>query len=168
MKVKVAVIAALLAVMTMVVPATAQSGKFDAYVGIPWQHAAGSNFYGYEASGTYNLNSWLGLTLDGAQTFNHGTNSYIVAGPTFSLTPLAGKYFKPFVGAYMGTDITPVYGGYNSGLSWLMGGGFDVPLSKRISLRPVNLNYYGFNHHIAGQSITTNSLWYSGGIVLHF
>lgn len=54
------------------------------------------------------------------------------------------------------------------GFAFAVGGGFDIPLSKRISIRPAEVDYLPtrFTNQFANN--TQNNLRYSAGIVLTF
>ena len=135
--------------------------------------------HGGSASAAYNVNRWFGLVGDfggyhagNIQNSGLGVNieTYLF-GPRFSyrtsrrLTPFAQILFG---GAHVNGDVLGAHPSDNA-FAMAVGGGLDVKLSHRFSVRPVQVEYLQtrFNE-ISGPSVTQDSLRLSTGIVFHF
>ena len=134
------------------------------------------NTNGWDASVTFNGNNWIGFVADFGG--NYGTLMYkdinawadvsihsIMFGP--KITIRRGK-ISPFVQALFGyarlkaKEAGDEY--TENDFAMAFGGGVDVNLSKMISVRPVQVDYFGVKDGFSGDFI--NSFKYSAGIVL--
>ena len=111
---------------------------------------------GFQASITANLNRWFGITGDfGGQysnapdlgpNYNHAsahTSVYeYLVGPRFTKrTERVNVFAHALVGGAAGR--TNLSGFSNSGFALGGGGGFDIHLTSRIALRPLQVDYLG-------------------------
>jgi opacity protein-like surface antigen len=109
----------------------------------------GLNTSGFTVEGTYNVNKVLGVVADfGASYSNKQTNLYsYMFGPRVSLrnnsriTPFAHALFG---GAHASRVPANTPGTFKSasGFAMALGGGLDVKLTQRVSLRPFQGEYY--------------------------
>jgi hypothetical protein len=136
------------------------------------------NLNGWEASGVYNLTSWLGAKADFSGhygSFNgisfHETN--YLFGPQLrmpgKISPFAhalfgGAHTTSGTGFGSGTIITPVGGSPNNGFAAVLGAGIDVKVLPFLYFRPVQIDSLLTRLYSGTQS----QLRYSAGIVLHF
>jgi hypothetical protein len=167
--------------------------KFDLFTGFSYARANPSgttlpsfNMYGGEASLAYNANRWLSGVVDFAgyrtsqltalqpKGFNGNMYTYLF-GPRISyrnstrVTPFAQTLFG-VAHALNGTYLN----GKQTDFAMTVGGGLDLRLSRRISLRPVQADYLltHFNEFETFQLNTSNS-WQKNvrlatGVVFHF
>lgn len=168
----------LLAILTLgSLFATAQSAsKFDVFGGYSYFNGSTSgttgrySLNGWNAQGTYNLNHWLGATADFGgyygSPFSLSTNDYsFLFGPTVSLrTPR----FTPYVHALFGVDRAhqSLLGGSvtDSAFAMAVGGGLDVPVKGRLSVRAAQVDWLRTDHFSTSQ----NNLRVSTGLVFRF
>ncbi len=169
--------------------------KFDLFTGFSYSRANPSgttlpsfNMYGGEASLAYNANRWLSGVFDfaGYRTSEltalhvqpngfHGNMYTYLFGPRISfrnstrVTPFAQTLFG-VAHVLNGTYLN----GKQTDFAMTVGGGFDLRLSRRISLRPIQADYLltHFNEFETFQFNTGNS-WQnnvrlSTGVVFHF
>lgn len=165
-----------------------------------------SLYTGWNAEAQYNTGRWLSLVADFGGRYGKpftavnsvtglpNSSAYsVLAGPAISYRTKSS--FTPFIHALFGWDRTSLsastIAGPSSAVStaatsytdfaMALGGGFDYKISKRFSLRPVQLDYfhtsvnlnsyYGSAYGIGlFQGLTTHqvNLRYSGGIVIKF
>lgn len=134
------------------------------------------NTNGWDASITINGNNWIGFVADFSG--NYGTLMYkdvngwadvsihsIMFGP--KITIYRGK-ISPFVHGLFGyarlksKEAGDEY--TENDFAMALGGGVDVNLSKMISVRPVQVDYFGVKDGFSGDFI--KNFRYSAGIVL--
>jgi outer membrane protein OmpA-like peptidoglycan-associated protein len=159
--------------------------KIDVFAGYSWYDSGmringvklNSDPKGFGIGITYNANKWLGFTLDGAGHFGEGNQAgTILVGPRAIWRQ---EHFQPFVHALGGLHIltfdnTP--GGiYNhKGFAAMLGGGFDIPITRRFSYRLIEGNFlYGHQnlwpktstHGTTGDGaeLRTGIVWNIGG-----
>jgi outer membrane protein OmpA-like peptidoglycan-associated protein len=135
----------------------APTPKVDIFAGYSWYHPGltlnnvrlGDDNKGFAIAPTFNFTKNFGLTVDGSGHFGSsgdGSNSAgsILAGPRFMWRM---EHFYPFVHALVGwqrldTDLL----GSNDGVGLMAGGGFDIPLTSRVSFRLLEANYMWAHH----------------------
>ena len=130
---------------------------------VPLSSAVESNPWGIGASGTYNFNRWLGLTIDGSNHWGSGELTVfkriddmrfdnISIGPKF--TYRAGR-FAPFVEVLAGDHrfVSEVYHSVDK-LGVMVGGGIDVDLSRHFAWRVVRVDY-AYSNYQFGPAATT-------------
>lgn len=162
---------------------------FDVFAGYSWYDPGtrvngiklDSKAKGFAFAGTYNFNKWVGLTLDGAGHFGTdnslGSNQAgtIMVGPRLTWRQ---EHFQPFAHAMVGTQTVTIdsavrHGAYNDwGVGTMLGGGFDIPLTKRFSFRLFEANYVWAHHNYYPDAndrrSNTNGADLRSGIVLNF
>lgn len=158
--------------------ATAQQGasKFDVFGGYSYFNGSTSgaagrySLNGWNGQGTYNVNHWLGATADFGgyygSPFTVSAHDYsFLFGPTVSLrTPHFTPYFHTLFGvdrasaALLGTSIS------DTAFAMAVGGGLDVPLKGRLSVRAAQVDWLRTDHFSTGQ----NNLRVSTGLVFRF
>jgi hypothetical protein len=125
---------------------------------------------GWNAQGTYNLKRWLGATADfggyyGSPFSLSAHNTSFLFGPTVSMRT---SHFTPFVHALFGVDhaSAALFGGSVSDTSFAMaiGGGLDVPVKGRFSVRAAQVDWLRSDHFSTSQ----NNLRLSTGVVFRF
>jgi len=143
---------ALLALFAL--PAAAQDTPklevFGGYQYLHWDLSGGAlNMNGFDASGTYNFNRWVGFSADVSGAYNNSgvqgtTHIYnYMFGPT--LYPLGHHRITLFVHGLAGdghihVDV-PASGGFpaftltDSGFVYAAGGGFDATITRHIAVR---------------------------------
>lgn len=136
-------------------------------VGFPRSVTANANGGGGELE--YNANRWLGIVgdLSGYYVANPqaGVFTYM-AGPRLNLrsrrvTPFAHILF----GGVVATEgIGP---GSNNAFAMATGGGLDIAVSRHVSLRPAQLEYY-MTKFPDGLNDRQNNFRFGAGIVLRF
>jgi hypothetical protein len=119
----------------------------------------------------YNLNNWLGVTseLDGYALISGAANiqpalmTYL-GGPRFTLRRgrISPYVHTLFGGAFSKDDITNA--GYTSRFGMAIGGGADVRVNRRISVRPLQAEYF-LMRFPDGASNRQNGFRYSTGVV---
>ncbi len=147
------------------------------------------NMNGGEATLAYNANSWLSGVADFAgyktgrltdtalpDTIGYKGNMYTyLFGPRFSYRHLGRftPYGQTLFGAAHALNGTYLLG-KQTDFAMTLGGGLDVRLSRRFSLRPVQADYL-LTHFAAFEAsqlqepkLTQNNVRLSSGIVFHF
>lgn len=175
---KAAVLAGLLLFLASL-PGMAQDyPKYEIFGGYSYLHGdtGGSgvslNLNGWNASLSYNVKSWAGLTADfdghygtplGASFNLHN----FLFGPTFShRSDKWSVYVHTLFGASRaGGDITSV-----AAFGMALGGGVDVKVRKNLALRVVQADYLmtRFDPGITSLNGTQNNFRLSTGVVFHF
>jgi outer membrane protein OmpA-like peptidoglycan-associated protein len=148
--------------------------KVDVFAGYSWYNPGltvngiklSSDAKGFGIAPTWNFTNHLGITLDGAGHFgpdgNLGQNQVgtIMVGPRFIWRQ---EHFYPFVQALVGTTILTIDsatpgGTYSQwGPAIKAGGGFDIPLTKRISFRLFEADYLWSHHNLYPQTLTRSN-----------
>src|SRR6478672_2672276 len=116
---------------------------------------------GIGASGTYNLNRWLGLTLDYSTHFGSGEAPLAIDDAGFTNISLGPKitfrsrHFAPFLEALVGDHRLTAEGFHNiDKLGFMGGGGLDVNLSRHIALRLLRADYVYSNYQYGDPAVT--------------
>lgn len=127
---------------------------------VPTMHGGGAQF-------TYNLNDWLGLTVDGSGQTAHDWNRFsIAAGPQFKMRR---PHFEPFAETLVGMQhIAPAPAASESSVTCLLGGGVDIPITTRFAVRPVQLDYTYAHYdklYPAGRTADLHALRYQAGLL---
>ena len=119
---------------------------------------------GIGASGTYNFNRWLGLTLDYSTHFGSGEVQPAVddAGLTnLSLGPkvtFRSRHFAPFLEVLVGDHRLTAEGFHNiDKLGFMGGGGLDVNVSRHIALRLLRADYVYSNYQYGDPAVTAKT-----------
>lgn len=150
--------------------------KFDLFGGYSYFNGSTSgassrySLNGWNAQGTYNFTHSLGLTADigGYYGSPFQTSAHVYSylfGPTVQFHT---EHVTPFVHALFGVDNfhADVIGGSGSDSSWAMalGGGFDIPVKGRLSIRAAQVDWLRTNHFSTSQ----NNVRISTGVVFRF
>jgi outer membrane immunogenic protein len=186
---KVNVVVCLLALVSLFGTATYAQDvpKFDLFTGYSYLRAnpdttgLGSfSMNGGSASLSYNANSWLSGVADfGGYHANNilgtgvdGTLSTYLFGPRVSyrrdsrFTPFGQVLFGV---AHIGGNNGLGFSSSNNSFAMTIGGGLDVKLSNRFSVRPVQVEYLLTHFNELGLGAQNqNNLRVSTGIVFHF
>jgi len=161
--------------------------KFDVFAGYSYVRenpstsgVDGFNSHGGSASIAYNANHWLSGVADfGGYHSNNilgtgvdGTLSTYLFGPRISyhrdsrITPFGQVLFGV---AHIGGSNGLAFSTSNNSFAMTVGGGVDVKISRRFSIRPAQVDYLltRFNEFGTGAQ-TQNNLRVSTGVVFHF
>jgi len=127
-----------------------------------------SDAKGFAIAPTWNFTDHFGITIDGSGHFGPsgslGQNQVgsVMIGPRWIWRM---EHFQPFVHALVGLNLLTIDsatpgGTYNNkGVGIMTGGGFDIPLTRRISLRLFEANYSWAHHNLYPQTADrSNSL----------
>jgi hypothetical protein len=140
-----------------------ETPKVEVFGGYSW---AGGDFHGWNGSVTGNVNKWFGVVADfsghygseqeGTIRINQNAHSFLF-GPKVSFR---GKRLVPFGYAVFGAtrfeESAVVFGqrfsASDTGYSSAFGGGLDVKVNDRVSIRTFQLdyfrpNFFGEAHH---------------------
>jgi outer membrane protein OmpA-like peptidoglycan-associated protein len=148
--------------------------KVDVFAGYSWYNPGltvngiplSSDAKGFGIAPTYNFSSHFGITLDGAGHYGPdgkpGQNQVgtLMVGPRFIWRQ---EHFYPFVEALAGITILSIDsatpgGTYSQiGPGIRVGGGFDIPLTKRISFRLFQADYVWGHHNLYPQTLTRSN-----------
>jgi opacity protein-like surface antigen len=155
-----------IACLVLVAPlsiAAQETPKVEVFGGYSW---AGGNFHGWNASATGNVNKWFGVVADfsghygseqdGTIRINQDAHSFLF-GPRVAYR---GKRLMPFGYAVFGAtrfhQSAVVFGqrlsASDTGFSMAVGGGLDLKVTDRVSIRTFQLdyfrpNFFGEAHH---------------------
>ena len=163
------------------------TSKFDVFAGYSYVRenpstsgVDGFNLNGGSASIAYNANHWLSGVADfGGYHSNNilgtgvdGTLSTYLFGPRISyhrdsrITPFGQVLFGV---AHIGGSNGLAFSTSNNSFAMTVGGGVDVKISRRFSIRPAQVDYLltRFNEFATGAQ-TQNNLRVSTGVVFHF
>ena len=144
--------------------------RFDNGAGV-----SASNLNGVIGSFGWNVKPWLQVVADSSYNFVtvSGVKSVMYGnhwGPRIFYRGRNRWGLTPFVEGLVGgtrADITvPGAGGYTTSqnvLSYKVGGGLDMKLSRKIEIRLLDVDYYRTSF---GTSLYQNNYWASAGIVL--
>lgn len=160
--------------------------KFDIFAGYSYfrdnpstSGVSSFNLHGGSASAAYNVNHWLGAVADfGGYHANNilgtgidGTLSTYLFGPRVSyrkferITPFAQTLFGVAHASGSGFGVTST----DNAFAASFGGGVDVKLSHRFSIRPAQVEYLLTRFpETTGNRQTQNNLRVSTGVVFHF
>ncbi len=136
------------------------------------------NLNGWEVSGVFKPNRWLGLGADFSGHYGsfNGASYHLqtyLFGPQISLPGKISPFAHVLVGgahATSGTGIipnffvTPANGRPNNGFAAAFGAGIDIKIAPFVSLRPVQIDYLATRF----DSSTQSQPRFSTGVVLHF
>jgi hypothetical protein len=122
--------------------------------------------------GGYNNNNIRGFDVDNTMftyLFGPRFNTHGERVNVFGQTLLGGAHISGSAGPlfFPGTVTTGAEESNNS-MAFLIGGGFDVNVSKHVAIRPAELDYLLIRFNPGNQSETQNNLRYSAQIVFKF
>ena len=154
----------------------------EIFAGYSWLHPGGHGDLGYKVpdlasgvdfSNTYYLPSLhnIGLLADGSAHFPHDGNGvgYALFGPQFKYHT---NTFSPFARAFIGfANMSPdCCGGTKTHVAVGGGGGFDLNINQRFSIRLAQVDYIYSNYSqrfLSGYSTQWNSIRLAAGVVLN-
>lgn len=156
----------------------APTPKVDIFAGYSWMDPGGrvgtvslpSINKGFGVTTTYNVNQWAGLSIDAEAHYGDSERiATVMVGPRFKLRQ---EHFEPFAHALFGLHRLSLTGlGTDNRIGGVLGGGFDIPLTRIFSLRLIEADYVWAHHNFRPTIASTSNL--SGarlrsGIVLNF
>jgi len=174
----------LLGLTSILVAQDAPTPKADIFAGYSWINPGlelngvklNSDAKGFAIAPTYDFSKNFGLTLDGSYHQSSGspgsnTLGTLMVGPRFSAPQ---GHFVPFVHAMVGVEFLSTW--FNTSTktdpALRVGGGFDIPLTNRISLRLIEGDYVWSHHNFYPttpiRSNNTNSGEVRSGLVFNF
>ncbi|MBZ5568542.1 MAG: hypothetical protein LAN64_11895 [Acidobacteriia bacterium] len=125
----------------------------DIFAGYSWMNPGGNvgNFKlpsiskGFGVTPTFNFNRWAGFSVDIDAHYGDNVNvATFMFGPRLKLRE---EHFEPFLHTLVGLHRLSVDGvGTDNRIGAVLGGGFDIPLSRRFSFRLVEADYV-WGHH---------------------
>jgi hypothetical protein len=131
--------------------------KVDVFAGYSWYDPGlrvngiklDSNPKGFGLGFTYNFNKLFGLTLDGGGHFggDNNTSGTVMFGPRLKFRQ---EHFEPFIHAMTGLhllNVRPLGGENDKGIGVKLGGGFDIPVHSRVSIRLFEADYVWAHHN---------------------
>ena len=168
------ILAALLGIFAIAVPARAQNEtpRIEVYGGYDYVRVSdlgdSYNFNGGSGQFAYNANRWLGIVGDfgGYYTsdgFHAGVLSFL-AGPRVNfrghgkMTPFA----QVLLGGARSIDTSPL-----NAFAMTVGGGLDYKISQHFAIRPVQAEYF-LTKFSDGASDRQNNFRYGAGVVFQF
>jgi outer membrane protein OmpA-like peptidoglycan-associated protein len=156
----------------------APTPKIDIFAGYSWMNPGGkvanvslpSLTKGFGVTSTYNLNKWVGLSVDAEGHYGDLENiSTVMFGPRIKLRQ---EHFEPFAQALVGLHRISLAGlGTDNRVGAVFGGGFDIPLTRIFSLRLIEADYVWAHHDFRPTIAATTDLQGArvrSGIVLNF
>lgn len=137
----------------------------DIFAGYSWLDPGGSvgplnlesMSKGFGLSPTWNFNKWGGLSFDfGAHYADNVRIATVMAGPRLKLRR---ERFEPFVHALVGLHRLSITGlGTDNNFGTIVGGGFDIPVSRTIGVRLIEADYVWGRHDFAPTLAGTHNL----------
>ena len=142
--------------------------KVDIFAGYSWLNPGGSvngvkltgAAKGFGVDTTYNFSKYVGLSFDGAGHWGGNADmGTLMVGPRFLYR---GEQFQPFIHGMVGLnrlDPNPPFGlPADNGIGLKVGGGFDIPLKRYVSLRLFEADYIYSHHNFKPFTATTTNL----------
>lgn len=144
----------------------AQDEKVEVFGGFSYMRFESSNLNGFEISGQYKLNDWLGGVADFSGHYGSisgiGTSTYTyLFGPQISLP---SDKISPFGHLLIGGAHNSTGGVGNSSFSLALGGGLDAEMIHGLHWRLIQADYLMTQFASRSQ----NNFRFSTGIVLRF
>jgi hypothetical protein len=130
--------------------------KVDIFAGYAWMDPGGNlgprkletMSKGFGVTSTFNLNKYLGISLDGGGHYSDTNNvGTIMAGPRVMWR---GEEWQPFLHALVGLHRLSVAGlGTDNHVGVTVGGGFDIPVNPTVSIRVIEADYVWAKHNFS-------------------
>ncbi len=125
---------------------------------------------GWAGQYTSNLNHWAGIALDANGHYDAFGNAHSIAfGPQFRLRR---EHFTPFGEVLLGVQFfAPKKLPEQNAATFTAGGGIDLPVSPRFSLRPIQVDYVNSSYNQLsplGVANTLNGVRLQAGVVVNF
>lgn len=162
----------------------AQTPRAEVFGGYSFLHEPGANFNGWNGAATFNVYRCLGITAEFSGHYMSQSTNFPVLGVVRGQTRVYSYTFGPEVSYRNKTRLKPfvhlLFGGSHHSFKTTVGpivqsdavdrftviggGGLDISVTRRIAIRPVQLEYHGVN--FSGGWL--NSARYSAGVVFRF
>ncbi|HEX9120728.1 MAG TPA: hypothetical protein VF840_09335 [Terriglobales bacterium] len=156
----------------------APTPKVDIFAGYSWMNPGGrvgtlnlpSINKGFGVTSTYNFNRWVGLSIDAEGHYGDFERiSTVMVGPRLKLRQ---EHFEPFAHGLVGLHRLSLSSlGTDNRIGIVVGGGFDIPLTRIFSLRLIEADYVWAHHNYRPAVANTSNLAGArlrSGIVLNF
>lgn len=180
------------AILACLLPAQ-ETPKAELFGGYSLVHGYSHNMNGWDGAATANVKSWFGITADVSGHYTSYTVPifvFTVPDPTTFTGRVSNHFYSftvgpqfsyrrprytPFVHGLLGfthlsstfydpTQTPSTTSGYENGFTTLLGGGIDIPLGQRISIRPAQAEYVFFHSN----GFNSNQFRYGAGLVFRF
>lgn len=167
--------AAFLLMFSFMVGATAVSAQEDIntgelFVGFLHKRSGDEGFNGINAAGVYNFHKYMGAKFDfgwskGPDTvlFGRPTDTTYMGGLQFKDNSKDGSAVKPFGHVLVGGNSQKILGLSETGFSMAVGGGIDIKVTDKISIRAIQADYQPV--WVSGERI--NQSRFSFGVVFN-
>jgi hypothetical protein len=140
-----------------------ERAQAEVYLGANFARFNQTNFGGWGASITGNVNSWLGITADFSGLYNSPIDIYTYTfGPRLSVPP-GDSSLVPFTQATFGVARLGIGSFSDNGFGAYIGGGLDWMASERIAVRLMQID--AMLTRISGSNLNGTRL--SFGVVFH-
>ena len=134
--------------------------RADAFVGYSWYHPGGSVPFtgqlpsipkGWGGAFTYYLDRHFGLTLDAGGHYHDVADAHtFMVGPTAMFrTPGMNFFLHTLVGLH---NLSPAALDSDNGVGATLGGGLDIPVTQRFSVRALEADYVWAHHNFVNQN----------------
>lgn len=157
--------AIVLVAVTSAVAQQAPTPTVDIFGGYAWLQPGGdigplhlkSINPGFGVTPTFNVNRWLGLSVDAGAHYGDGVRiATVTAGPRLKLRQ---EHFEPFLEALFGLHRLSITGvGTDNNFGIILGGGVDIPITRRFGLRLVQGDYVFGRHDFSPLTTGTDTL----------
>lgn len=141
----------------------------ELFAGFLHKRLGDEGFNGVNVAGVYNFSRYLGARLDYSYSrgpeyapFGRQTESNILAGIQIKNNVKEVKKVRPFFHALVGSSRQNLFGYKTDSFTFAIGGGADLRISERVSLRLVQADIQPTYHN----SVTRAQARFSFGIVL--
>ncbi len=162
--------------------------KYEVFGGYSWYHVGGSiptvivngklmpggtlpDFnQGWAGQFTSNLNHWAGIAVDANGHYNDFGKAHSIAfGPQFRLRT---EHFTPFGELLLGAQFfAPKTRPEQNAAMFMVGGGIDIPVNPRFSIRPIQVDYINSSYNALtplGMANTLNGVRLQAGLSVNF
>lgn len=157
--------------------------KVDVFAGYSWFNpgvtingtSMASDPEGFAFTPTFNVNRWFGISVDGAGhlgSSGQGRNEMgsVTVGPRFMARQEHSDFYIHFLGGWQtfSMDNNPPFAFGNHGMTFLAGGGMDLPITHRFSWRVFEANFAFSQHNVFLKTQPFDGADLRSGIVLNF
>lgn len=143
--------------------------KAEVFAGFLHKRNGDSGFNGVNISGVYNFSKYFGAKVDysysaGPEYFPYGrqTERTVMAGLQIKNSTKERNKVRPFLHGLIGSSRQTLFGPKTNAFTFAVGGGLDVRVSERVSIRVIQADFQPTYHN----SITRAQARFSFGIVL--
>ena len=142
----------------------------EAFIGFMHKRSDGDGFNGINGSATYNFHKYVGAKFDVSWSkgpdsilFGRPTDTTYMGGVQFKDNSKEGSTVKPFAHVLLGGNRQSISSFSETGFTMAVGGGIDVKVSDRMSIRLIQADYQPV--WVDGSS--TNQTRFSFGVVFN-